>query len=1104
MNFASEPYYDDFDETKKFYKTLFRPGYAVQTRELNQIQSTLQNQINGVGKHLFKEGSVVVPGNVMYDNNMPYVKIQERNTSSSDILGSLQTLPKTLIVGQTSGVSALVVHYEISTATDPHTLYCNYLTSGPSSTRFIDGEVLLNEDGQEVAVAAISNATGHGTVAAISDGIYYINGFFVNVYYKYLVVSKYINYTHNASVQPTAKIGIVWADSIITSVDDESLLDNAQGTPNYSAPGADRYKIDTSFEIVDFANKPLQFVELVSVESGNATISQNQPKYNEIEKELAKRTYEESGDYVIDNFKVSTREYRKNFFPNWSASTNYIIGDVIQSEYLGTLYSFACIDSGVSGTIVPSFLIDHSHVSDGTVTWEFAEKFYINDGIFETNDDSKYIVEVDGGTASVQGYEYKSGGLVRLTNDKARDYDRSINTDVVVYDGTYIKVKNVFSIPATVGSDFVPVNLYNQFTGTPGTASGTKVGTAMIRWLEPDSGSSNYRMYLYDVQMLSGYVFEIHTKQIQSANGSGNNFTCDVVPVSAKASGSITSSGTAVVGVGTLFSQQLIVGDYITVDSINFHRVTVVANNNALTLATSLTTTGSVFYTATTAVVNNTSNSAVIGLSNTFIRKIKAADDASVNTEYVITRKLGTIISNGSGRVDMILSNPTEGFSSTANATNYMFVNNTTGAVQVPTTYTVNSTQSIYANGLSVSASYTVCASIIKTAVQRNKILNTATIDFTTSAAATIASLSLGKADCYRIVSVYQSPAFGNITSGNLASVECSNLFSFDSGQKSLYYDVGVINRINPQTKITGSVRVIFEYFSHSAGDYFSVDSYENVIPYYNIDPKLRDTLDFRPVKNDSGVGFNSSNVGILKSGYNINADYSYYTPRIDILAVTMDKKIVILKGISSSIPTAPTIPAGAMAIYIIGNLPYGNNPKKSVILSAVDNKRFTMRDIGNLENRISKLEYYTALTLMETQTTNLTITDDIGSDMFKNGFLVEPFNDHGLGLVSDIDYSCYINSSINQLYPQTNVISSGMSEVNTNDLQRTSQNYRINDGLITLPYTEVVYSSNEFASRVENVNPFAIASFNGNVSIYPSSDTWFDTLTLPTIYRSI
>ena len=44
-NLNVAPYFDDFNEEDNFVKTLFRPGFAIQARELTQLQSTLQNQI---------------------------------------------------------------------------------------------------------------------------------------------------------------------------------------------------------------------------------------------------------------------------------------------------------------------------------------------------------------------------------------------------------------------------------------------------------------------------------------------------------------------------------------------------------------------------------------------------------------------------------------------------------------------------------------------------------------------------------------------------------------------------------------------------------------------------------------------------------------------------------------------------------------------------------------------------------------------------------------------------------------------------------------------------------------------------------------------------
>ena len=63
-NYSIAPYYDDFDETKNYHRILYRPGYAVQARELTQMQTTLQAQLDRFGQYAFKHGSRVVVGKV--------------------------------------------------------------------------------------------------------------------------------------------------------------------------------------------------------------------------------------------------------------------------------------------------------------------------------------------------------------------------------------------------------------------------------------------------------------------------------------------------------------------------------------------------------------------------------------------------------------------------------------------------------------------------------------------------------------------------------------------------------------------------------------------------------------------------------------------------------------------------------------------------------------------------------------------------------------------------------------------------------------------------------------------------------------------------------
>ena len=69
LNLNVNPYYDDYDKNNNFYKVLFKPGYPVQARELTTLQSILQNQIESFGSHVFKEGSMVIPGSITYDDN---------------------------------------------------------------------------------------------------------------------------------------------------------------------------------------------------------------------------------------------------------------------------------------------------------------------------------------------------------------------------------------------------------------------------------------------------------------------------------------------------------------------------------------------------------------------------------------------------------------------------------------------------------------------------------------------------------------------------------------------------------------------------------------------------------------------------------------------------------------------------------------------------------------------------------------------------------------------------------------------------------------------------------------------------------------------------
>ena len=82
-NLNVSPYYDDFDPNSNYYRVLFKPGFPVQSRELSVLQSILQNQIKSFGNHIFKDGSIVIPGNISYNSSYYAVKINPTHVGLS-------------------------------------------------------------------------------------------------------------------------------------------------------------------------------------------------------------------------------------------------------------------------------------------------------------------------------------------------------------------------------------------------------------------------------------------------------------------------------------------------------------------------------------------------------------------------------------------------------------------------------------------------------------------------------------------------------------------------------------------------------------------------------------------------------------------------------------------------------------------------------------------------------------------------------------------------------------------------------------------------------------------------------------------------------------
>ena len=155
-NLNVAPYYDDFAQDKNFYKVLFRPGYSIQARELTQLQSILQNQIESFGKYSFKQGELVIPGEVGLNNKLNFVKLSSVSEIPTNVDGNIvyKKYDITLLKGEklkglTSGVVAGVVDAKVATETASDVVYVNYTNSGDAGNEesFRQGETLEVVDG---------------------------------------------------------------------------------------------------------------------------------------------------------------------------------------------------------------------------------------------------------------------------------------------------------------------------------------------------------------------------------------------------------------------------------------------------------------------------------------------------------------------------------------------------------------------------------------------------------------------------------------------------------------------------------------------------------------------------------------------------------------------------------------------------------------------------------------------------------------------------------------------------------------------------------------------------------------------------------------------
>lgn len=1122
-NFNAAPYFDDYSANSNFYRVLFKPAVAVQARELTQLQTILQDQIDKFGRHIFKDGSVVEGCTLNFDDKYSYIKITDTTVNGSSITVSDYIGNKVVSAANLQAVIVNAVRGLESSDPDLNTLYIRYL----NSTNYANGSQQKTYDPDEsVSIVTSGNITlanvsvanssyspvGTGYAVSIAEGTIFKSGFFIRIEPQTLVVSKYSNNPGNLSV------GFSLTESIISADSDSSLYDNALGSSNFNAPGASRLKLTANLvsRAVDTTNtsssNTSNFFSVVDFKDGKPVIKLIDPQYSILGAEIAKRTYEESGNYIVSPFELSVAS--------------------------------------------------------------------------NTTNANNLVLEISRGTGYVQGYRVEYSDTVRTNVRKGTDTLYFPNQIITANYGNYVIVNEFCGVFDINNMDDVGLYATASAHVTAGdySASGpaptTLIGTAKIRGIEYHSGtpgtpSCQYRMYLFDVRITAGGYSFADVRSIYATDGASVTGYADPVLESGNAVLKETSVPEVVFGLGRNSIQTI-----NTAATSFFYKTkttrTFQANGTAtLTPPTShpggtdtIALTGSLseanelrfIVVANTAAnaVNvsavsvsvNTSSPNVVG-NNTFTSNFEVGDYFAVGNSSVFNVRRVVSITNTSHMV------ANANFSQTNTA--FSIARHFPAGVAVPFTRTDSANVVVASDGS--SATFNLGTSLASTfvatiyydvyrsgAVEAAKDVNKnrfVKIQANTHPTGSQGPWCLGHADVTKIRGIYQGSTYAN------TNPELSRFFTLDSGQRGGLYNLAYLS-IKPGSGHTvgANDRLLVE-FDHLTPDYsggigyFSAKSYPiddantanttaittQEIPVFTSETgvtyDLRDSIDFRPyVANTANsattvadattnpsttVTLNIDPDGAYSPSpdQNFNTAFSYYLGRNDKVALSQDGNITVVEGAPSTVPLSPRDLDGTMTLGVLSIPPYPSlsqadvrlygRPEYGVTIDLQQYRRYTMRDIGVLDKKIARLEYYTSLSLLETSAKTLTIRDDAGLDRFKNGFVVDPFKGFTVSDTSSPEFKAAIDVKMKELSPTIK-----RTYVDVDFDSASSTNVEKDGNLITLVGNTVSYIEQPFASKTRNCVENIVYVWNGNITLSPEGDAQPDIDRGPDIVGNI
>lgn len=1118
----NSPYWDngEYEIEQGYLELLFKPGTALQSRELTTLQSLLQFQISQLGSFDFQNGSPVQGGHITIDNSVLSLQIQANDAIS------LSEFNGVLIVNQVGAVNTQAVSITTDSSVASNTVEGALIVKYLSSREFPDGAQIQIATGlEQTALLVPSNATNQACIASINQGVFYVDGYFVYVPQQTIVLSSLTAF-------PTCRVGLQINPAIISSSQDSTLLDPAQGSFNYQAPGADRYQIQLTLAQRSLTSTDDSlFIELLRLVNGVIVSQIEYPVLGNIENSLAQQIYDIHGDFVVNPFLatgIDDPANANNVIVRVGAGKGFVDGYEFQTisptelnlpKAQSTNTSNDYVLSLVQGTYVGvANLVSGNSASFQTANFGNVDLHYVNTGLINTSAVNAYA-QTHIGTARVKDLEWAGTGLwyayladINVAPIVVNAASVSSNTTSFALPTTFPQVTNAFSnvvmtvLAGNSSGDVRTVVAYNQANRV------CYLNRPTTQLLDTSSQIS----LAFGIKDVKGFIEAPASVTGGNVCYNQNTTTPFYAAMDVAFNGGQDQQGNTV-----LFdsAQESLIfplpQSYIaqnTFSSVSFLARKVIANlqftsGNATISAGAGLDTGTEQFT--------------FGLTNSYLSNLLANENFIV---MVRNSQTGNIANGQLINWDHD-QNPTGNGVFQGSATSVTLKTVTTGNFLGDVYFTVQDTQasttyrrtkSLVGNSAVTALRPTDGYQVGTVAVIGTANANTVWIDATNGfiwmnswpdiQKTPGISMSLYVPDMINLVKVFDS-GNPNFAPNSTNAIDITNNYLYNGGQTDNYYNHAGLILIPGNNPPQGQVAIMLQYYSHSATlGFFDADSYSasdyanNQIPVYTSHAipavNLRDVIDFRPTRTiGSSQNVQTFALSGLKLPYEAGAmttSYAYYLPRIDKLVLTKQRQFAVVPGTPALQPAAPPDQAGSMTLYVM-TVPQYTFVASNVSFNYVEHKRYTMADIGALDARISQLEYEVSLSQLETQALQQSVMYQ-GSTVAKEqfGVVTDAFLDFSVADITNPDLIIKIAQGQCTPYVQATPI----------QLQFVSNTgpAELNDYTYSLAYSETPILIQNTASDQTQIQPYAFGQFQGSASLYPASDFFYSDDIMPQV----